>query len=204
MKPRLAALTTASVLFIAGCSEAPQDIPKKDVVPPQPVTGRNALYKMFNAARTWTLDVEVMNLRSIDMKEVKAERGKAAAWQATFVSARLSRQRPYTYSIIESEGNLHKGVFAGLEDSWSGPRGSVTPFVIAAVKTDSDEVYRAALKKGAEYDRKNPNKPISFLLEKTDRFPNPAWRVIWGQSAGTSNFSIFIDASTGLYLQTIH
>jgi hypothetical protein len=28
--------------------------------------------------------------------------------------------------------------------------------------------------------------------------------VIWGESAGTSNFSIFVDASTGQYLETIH
>jgi hypothetical protein len=203
MKLPLALLTTTTLLLVAGCSEPPAT-PKKDVTPLPPVTGRNALYKMFNAARSWSLDVEVLDLRSIDMKEVKVERGLSAAWQATFVSARLNRQRPYTYSIIESEGNLHKGVFAGLEDSWTGPHGASTPFVIAAVKTDSDEVYRTALKKGAEYDRKNPNKPIAFVLEKTDRFPNPAWRVVWGESVGTSNFSIFIDASTGLYLQTIH
>jgi hypothetical protein len=75
--------------------------------------------------------------------------------------------------------------------------------LIAAVKTDSDEVYQTALKKAADYEKKNPDKPISFLLEKTDRFPNPAWRVIWGESVGASNFSIFIDTSTGLYLQTM-
>ena len=86
---------------------------------------------------------------------------------------------------------------------WSGPHGTQKPFLIAAVKTDSDEVYKTALKKGADYDKKHPDMPIVFLLEKTDRFPNPAWRVIWGGSAGTSNFSIFVDASTALYLQTM-
>jgi hypothetical protein len=108
----------------------------------------------------------------------------------------------YTYSVIEAEGNLHKGVFAGLEENGAGPRG-LTPFLIAAVKTDSDEVYQTALKKAADYEKKNPDKPISFLLEKTDRFPNPAWRVIWGENIAASNYSIFIDASTGLYLQTM-
>lgn len=204
MKLPVALVATATLLLAAGCSEPPPAASKKDTTPLPLLTGRNALYRMFNPARMWSLDVEVLNLRSIDMKEAKVERGTAAAWQATFVSARLSRQRPYTYSIIESEGNLHRDVFAGLEDSWTGPHGASTPFPIAAVKTDSDEAFHVALKKAAEYDRKNPDKPISFLLEKTDRFPNPTWRVIWGESVGTSNYSIFIDASTGLYLQTAH
>jgi|SRR6266852_6093728 len=203
MKPLLLALAGTSLLLAPGCSEAPQKTEKKETAPPEPVKGRFALYQMFNSARGWSPDVQVLRLNSIDMPEVKRERGKAAAWQAYFVSAQLGRARSYTYSVIEAEGNLHKGVFAGLEESGSGPRSGNTPFIIAAVKTDSDEVYQTAAKKAVEYEKKNPGKPISFLLEKTDRFPDPAWRVIWGESVGTSNFSVFVDASTGAYLQTM-
>lgn len=203
MKTLLLALASASLLLLSGCSEAPQKTEKKETAPPEPVTGRRALYQMFNAARGWAPDVQILRLRSIDLPEVKRERGKAGAWEAYFVSAQLGRARSYTYSAIEAEGNLHKGVFAGVEESGSGPRGASTPFLIAALKTDSDEVYQTALKKAADYEKKNPDKVISFLLEKTDRFPSPAWRVIWGESVGASNFSIFVDASTGLYLQTM-
>jgi hypothetical protein len=202
MKTFLLATAAASLLFVSACSEAPQKAEKKDIAPPQPVKGRSALYQMFNAGRGWAPDIQVLRLRSIDMREVKAERGKSAVWEAYFVSPALGRARMYTYSVIEAEGNLHKGVFAGLEENGSGQRG-LTPFLIAAVKTDSDEVYQTALKKAADYEKKNPDKPISFVLEKTDRFPNPAWRVIWGENAAASNYSIFIDASTGLYLQTM-
>lgn len=203
MKTLLLGIAAAALLFVSGCSEAPQQAEKKVTAPPQPVKGRFALYQMFNAGRGWAPDIQVLRFRSIDMREVKAERGKSAVWEAYFVSAALGRARMYTYSVIEAEGNLHKGIFAGLEENWSGPRGPVTPFVIAAVKTDSDEVYQTALKKAADYEKKNPDKPIAFLLEKTDRFPNPAWRVIWGENVAASNYSIFIDASTGLYLQTM-
>ena len=112
--------------------------------------------------------------------------------------------RDSTYSVVESEGNLHKGVFAGLDQSWSGSSGVTKPFLMAAVKVDSDQAYRTALKKAAEYDKKNPGKPITFLLEANNKFPDTSWRVIWGESVGTSNFSIFVDASTGAYLETIH
>jgi len=202
MKCLLATLATASLLAFAGCSEAPPPEAKKEA-PPEPVKGRPALYQMYNAARSWAHDVQVLYLRSIDLPEVKRERGKAAAWEAKFVSQQLGRARIYTYSVIEAEGNLHKGMFAGLEEGWTGPRGPVTPFLIAALKTDSDEVYQTALKKAAEYDKKNPDKPIMFLLEKTDQFPDPSWRVIWGESAGTSNFSVYVDCSTGEYLKTL-
>ena len=203
MRLPLTACTAVTILFFCGCSEAPQKTEKKETAPAEPAKGRSALYQMFNTARGWAPDVQVLRLHSIELPDVKRERGKAAAWEAYFVSQQRGRARSYTYSVIEAEGNLHKGVFAGLEESWSGPRGSSTPFPIAALKTDSDEVFETALKKAADYEKKNPDKPISFLLEKTAQFPNPAWRVIWGESVGTSNFSIFVDASTGEFLQTM-
>ena len=148
MKLLLASVTVASLLIIPGCSDAPQPAEKKEVRPPEPVKGRTALYQMYNAARGWLPDVQVLMLKSIDLPEVKRERGKAAAWQAYFVSPGSGRARSYTYSVIESAGNLHQGVFAGLEES--GTHGGGTPFLIAAVKTDTDEVYQTALKKAAD------------------------------------------------------
>jgi hypothetical protein len=202
MKSLLLCLTATSLLLTPGCSDSTPG-EKKSEGPPQPVTGRFALFQMFNGARGWSPDVQVLELHSIHMSEVKSERGKAAAWQATFVSPQSARSRSYTYSVIEGAGNLHKGVFAGLEEGWSGHRGVATPFLIAALKTDSNEVLQTALKnpKVVEYDKKNAEKPISFMLEKTDRFPDPAWRVIWGESVGISSFSVFVDASTGAFLQ---
>ncbi len=204
MKNTFLAAAAVSLCFLMGCADtAPKPVEKKAVAPPQPIKGRSALYQMYGSARSWAPDAQILNLHSIDLPEVKKERGKAAAWQVTFVSPQLGRARSYTYSVVEAEGNLHKGVFAGQDEGWSGPRGVQKPFLIAAVKTDSDEVFETALKKAADYEKKNPDKNISFLLENTNRFPDPAWRVIWGESAGTSNFSIFVDASTGVYLQTM-
>jgi hypothetical protein len=202
MKSLLLCLTATSILLMPGCSDSKTVEPKSEA-PPQPVTGRFALFQMFNGARGWSPDVQVLELHSIQMSEVKSERGKAAAWQATFVSPQSARARSYTYSVIEGAGNLHKGVFAGLEEGWSGHRGVSTPFLIAALKTDSNEVLQTALKnpKVVEYDKKNAEKAISFILEKTDRFPDPAWRVIWGESVGTSSFSVFVDATTGIFQQ---
>ena len=194
----------ASVLLLAGCSEGPPSAEKKEAEKPlEPATGQSALYKMFQVARSWAPDAQVLKANSILLSQVpNPAPGTAPEWQATFVSATRSQARTYTYSIVEDLGNnLHKGVFAGLEEGWSGPRGVNQPFIIAAVKTDTDAAYKAALAQAADYDKKNPGKPITFLLEKTQKFPDPAWRVIWGESVGTSNFSIYVDASTGLFLE---
>ena len=192
------------LLLLAGCSSdtsAPQK--KVEVKPAEPVTGRQALQKMYVAARGWAPDIQPLKVTSILLPEVKAEPGKAAAWQAIFVSPSQGKARSYTYSVVESEGNLHQGVFGGTDQSWSGPSGSSKPFLMAAVKIDSDQAYQTALKKGADYDKKNPGKPINFLLELTSQFPDTTWRVIWGESVGTSNFSVFVDASTGGYLEIL-
>ena len=195
----------ALLLSLAGCStETPAPQKKAEEKPAEPVTGRQALQQMYIAARGWAADIQPIRVSSILLPEVKAVPGKAAAWQALFVSASQSKARTYTYSVVESEGNLHQGVFAGLDQSWSGSAGGVKPFLMAAIKVDSDQAYQTALKKGAEYDKKNPGKPIVFLLEANNKFPDVSWRVIWGESPGTSSFSIFVDASTGEYLETMH
>lgn len=196
------------VVLLTSCSDTPEKKEEKaaePVKPPEPVAGKYALYQMYTAARgALGADIEPVQLKSVRLADVKAEPGKSGAWQVTFVSARAQKARSYTYSIIESEGNLHKGVFAGQDESYSGGGRGPKPFPMAAVKTDTDAAYETAKKKAVEYEKKNPDKPITFLLEKTDKYPDPTWRVIWGESVGTSNFSVLIDASTGEYLQTLH
>ena len=151
---------------------------KKEPEKLEPATGQSALYKMYQMARSWAPDAQVLKMNSILLSEVPdVPPGTAAAWQATFTSAARSQARSYTYSIVESQGNLHKGVFAGLEEGWSGPRSGNTPFLMLAVKIDTDAAYKTALANGgAEYDKKNPGKPISLLLEKVTKHPDPVWR----------------------------
>jgi hypothetical protein len=135
---------------------------------------------------------------------VKEEKGTAGAWEAIFVSASKAKSRTYTYSAVEAEGNLHEGVFAGLEESYSGPRGAGLPFPIAAIKTDSDQAYDAAAEKSQDYIKKHADMHIAYILEKTSRFPDLTWRVIWGESVSASDYSVFVDASTGKYLEKAH
>jgi hypothetical protein len=197
-------LLLAAAFLLAGCSE-PVAEKKAPEPPPEPLTGQSALYKMFQVARSWAPDAQVLKCSSMNLPEVKAKPGTAGAWEATFVSAAKGTARPYTYSIVEQQPNLHKGVFAGPEGGFSGSSGVNKPFPIIAVKVDTDAAYDTSLKNGgADYDKKNPGKTITVMLEKITKYPDPVWRVIWGESPSTSNFSVYVDASTGQFQEKLH
>ncbi|MBV6432991.1 MAG: hypothetical protein IANPNBLG_03147 [Bryobacteraceae bacterium] len=197
-------LLIPALLAAFGCSEAPKEAAakKEPAKPPEPVTGRYAFYQMFPAARAWAVDVQPIQITSIPLKDVPAAKGKYGAWQCVFVSPGKGRMKTYSYSVIEAGGSLHQGVFALPDERFSGSLGQAKPFLVAALKIDSDEAYETAVKKSEDYMKKFPNTPIMFQLELTPRFPDPAWRVIWGESVGSSNHSIFVDATTGAYLAT--
>lgn len=199
-------LFTSAVILLSGCSPAskPATAAKEEVKKePVPLTGRNAFFKVYVTARSWAPDVQCLSVNSIPLADVKPEPGKSGAWQVTVVSPSKLRKRTYTWSAIEAEGNLHEGVFAGQEEAYT-PNTKVRPFLIAALKTDTDAALKVAQEKSADYVKRNPDMRINFLLELGDKHPNPAWRVIWGDSVGTSGHSVFVDASTGEYLETRH
>jgi len=194
------------VLLLSACSEAPKTAEKTKAPekPPEPLTGRQAFQMMYPQARGWAPDAQPLELRSISLSQVKPEKGKAGGWQAIFVSASLGKARTYTYSAVEAEGNLHEGVFAGIAEDYTPGRGSSLPFLPAALKIDSDQAYDVAAQKSQDYIKKNPNKVISYLLELNKRFPDPTWRVIWGESVSSSDYSVFVDATTGMLLEKMH
>jgi hypothetical protein len=70
-------------------------------------------------------------------------------------------------------------------------------------KADTDVVWETALKHGTDYNSKNPDIPITYTLGM-DRGTDPVWRVMWGQSAGESSFSVLVDASTGEFVRILH
>jgi hypothetical protein len=204
---KLPLLLGGLLLFLTACSEQPATTQTKEPAkPPEPLTGQSALFKMYQVARTWDPRALVLKLESAHLPEIPEVPGKAGMWDATFTSPDQGRSHTYTFSLIDQLPNLHKGVFQVADEVFSGKKGVTQPFLIAAVKTDTDAAYETAKSqpKAIEYDKKFPGKMITLLLEKNDRFPEPVWRIIWGESVGTSNFSVFVDASTGGFLEIMH
>src|SRR5580704_15117560 len=93
------------LLAVTGCSSAPEPKPAEKK-PPEPVTGLHALYGMYQHARPWAQDLQVVSCRSIAISQVKAVPGKAAAWQAVFASQSLGQKRTYTSSVYDASATL--------------------------------------------------------------------------------------------------
>jgi hypothetical protein len=192
------------ILFLSACSDAPKTAEEKQPPkPPEALTGREAFQRMYPQARGWAPDAQPLQISSLNLAQVKADKGKAGVWQVIFVSLSLGKAKTYTWSAVEADGNVHEGVFGGQQEDYT-PRGDASPFPISAIKVDSDEAYATAAKESADYIQKNPDKPVMYLMELSKRFADVTWRVIWGASVGTSDYSVFVDGTTGKYLERMH
>ena len=195
------------LLALAGCSEAPRPAEKaetpKPAAPAEPVDGQKAFFQTYVAARSWAVDTEGLLLQSVDIPEVKSQDGKFGAWRATFVSPSKQRVAVFNFSAVQSSGKFLKGVFQDHEEGYS--KGREKPWPVSALKTSSAKVYEIAIerKETKEYLKKNPDKQVMMVLEHTNRHPNLAWRVIWGESVSRSDFSVFVDASSGDFLEVM-
>lgn len=192
-----------AALALTACSESPAPEVKTKAPAPTPlaITGRQAFQMTYPQARIWAPDCQPLRIRSLNLPNPKSADGKAGAWEILWVSAAKGKQRVFTWSAVEADGNLHKGVYGGLEDNWRGPQGQEKPFAVAALKVDTPEAYQTAFSKSSDYLKKPGAKPqVTFLCEYTPRFPDPVWRVLWGDSVSSAQWSVFVDASTGTFL----
>ncbi|MCP5109487.1 MAG: hypothetical protein GY953_01485 [bacterium] len=190
------------LLFTPACEQAPQQVAQTEPEPPpEPVEGQKAFYPMYVAARSWAPDAQGLRLECVNIPEVAANGARCGAWRATFVSPAKRRTVVFNYSVVESSGKLRKGVFRDHEEGYS--EGRAKPWPPVALKITSVKALEVAMerKETKEYVKKNPEVPIFFVLEQTNRHSSLAWRVVWGESISRSAFSVFVDASTGNYLE---
>ena len=128
----------ALLSILSGCSDQTTTTKKEPEKPPEPISGLSAVYKMYQMARTWAPDAQVLNMSSAHVEGIPESPGKAGVWTGTFTSANLGRAREFDFSIVEQLPTLHKGTFGGPESAFSGSKGESKPFLIAAVKVDTD------------------------------------------------------------------
>ena len=73
------------ILFLSACSDAPKTAEEKQPPkPPEVLTGRQAFQRMYPQARGWAPDAQPLQISSLNLAQVKADQGKAGAWQVIF------------------------------------------------------------------------------------------------------------------------
>lgn len=189
-----------AIALLTACSSAPTEVAQEEPPPPpEPITGRQAFQSTFVTARGWAADAEPVRIRNFNLLEPASVDGKAGAWEVTYASASMGAVRAFTWSSVEAQG-LNKGVYGGQTASWA-PGGRDPQFQSSLLGVDTPELLETAKEHATEYlESEGEKPPVTFLLETTSRFPNPVWRVMWGDSVGTAQFSVFLDATTGDYL----
>ena len=102
MKSRYLLTIVPIVMMFSACSEAPQKtVEKAPEAPPEPVTGNSVFFQLYAAGRGWAGDLQPLRYNSIALPQVKKVPGKAAAWQALFVSPQKHGARTVAISIPE-------------------------------------------------------------------------------------------------------
>jgi hypothetical protein len=186
------------ILLLSSCSDTSTETKKEPEKPPAPVTAQSAFVFTYPAARAWAGDSLPIRIRSINLADVPSDNGKAGAWEISYVSASREEARIYTWSAIEASETLHKGIFGGKPQTWNASNGQQKPFMASDFHIDAPKALEAATTAAKPYLDKPGTKPaVNFLLEFTPRFPDPVWRVMWGETAGSAEFTVFVDATTG-------
>ncbi len=201
MSKKIWAVPALALCVLSSCSSSPSEKKAEAPKPPaEPVTGLTGIYRCFGPTRQWAQDILVLRAQNLHIAGKTAPPGLAYAWRTEFVSPSKQRVKTCTYSTVAAEG-IMEGVFNSGDDRFNGPTKTAQPFVIQAVKKDTDAIWKAAAEKSADYVKKNPDAPITMLLEFSDRNPVAAWRVLWGMSVGGSPYSVFVDATNGTFLK---
>src|ERR1700735_5762968 len=93
------------ILFLSACSEAPKTAQEKQPPkPPEVLTGRQAFQRMYPQARGWAPDAQPLEIRSVNLAQVKADQGKAGAWEGGFVLPSLWEAEKKTHFGLGGEG----------------------------------------------------------------------------------------------------
>jgi len=188
MKKLFVAILAAGLM--AGCSSEPSK-PTTAATPqskaPEAITGSSAFYKCYISARGWAPDAQPYLAESAG---TKSRDGKAGEWRVGFASPSLHSTKFYTWS----NGDISHGV----DDTYSPTNSSTQIFNVQFLKVDTDKASAVAQQNGGEkLLEKEPDTPVSYLLDWNRQTNELVWHVIYGTDRDTAKLRVAVNASTG-------
>src|ERR1700741_1521154 len=190
----------ALALLTACNSEAPKkaETAKPQPKPPELLTGRSAIQKLYISAHGWGPDARPYRLESTPNADSNGHDGKSAIWHAGFASVAQRGTKPYTWSGFGTD----RGVNPGIEDTYNPSNASTTAFDIAFLKTDSDKAFEVAQQHGGDKIlAKAPDTPVLYILEWDHVTNELIWHVIYGESRDNAKPKVAVNATSGDFLR---
>lgn len=205
-----------ALAVLVGCNSSNQKTQSSNETKPAPaapafqstfLTGREALQKMYIAARTWAPDAKPYTLQSIATKEDNGQDGKAGIWGAGFASPSKGKMKVFSWSGLNSPDAPEPGVSSRPEDTYSPANTSTSVFDMAYLKIDSGgpeetTAFAVAEKHGGDkLTKKDKDTKVYYTLTWIGRENKLMWRVLYGDQT-QPKLAIDVDASTGAFIKT--
>jgi hypothetical protein len=209
-KANLPLIAAFLLSLLVGCSSEPQKSAEnkpgasenKPAFQPTYETGREALQKMYIAARSWSIDAKPYRLQSQATKDANGQDGKSGIWQAGFASPAKLQLKLFTWSGLNAEDAPEPGINSRPADTYNAANTSTQIFDIAFLKIDSPQAFEEAQKHGGDkLIKKSPDTQVFYDLEWDGRMNKLYWRVLYGASRNQPTLAVDVDASTGLFVK---
>ena len=201
MKILFLSLSLIALVMIAGCSSN-QPAEKPQPKPTEFQTGRTIFQQLYVAAHGWARDAQPIRLQSQVTPGDKDRDGKSAVWTGYFGSPNLRGVKFYTWSGTDAPDFSERGISPGRMDTYNPSNTSTAIFDVRFLKIDSDQAFAVAQKHGGEKVlQKNPDTPVSYILDWNQGANTLNWHVIYGPSRGDAKLVIDVDASTAAFVR---
>jgi hypothetical protein len=190
----------ALALMTACSSEAPKnaETAKPQPKPPEVLTARSAIQKLYISAHGWGADARPYRLESTPNADSNGRDGKSAIWHAGFASVAQRGTKPYTWAGSGTD----RGVNPGIEDTYNPSNASTTAFDIGFLKIDSDKAFEVAQQHGGDKIlAKAADTPVLYILEWDRVNSQLIWHVIYGNSRADAKLKVAVSATTGEFLR---
>ncbi|MGO9403755.1 MAG: hypothetical protein ACLPVW_09840 [Terriglobales bacterium] len=193
MKELVVAVAILAAGLMSGCSSEPgkpATTEKPQVKAPEVITGSGAFYKCYVSARGWAGDVQPYRVESHASADFKGHDGKAEEWRVGFASPSQHATKPYTWE----NGDISHGV----DDTYSPTNSSTQVFNVQFLKVDTDKAFAVAQQHGGDkLLEKEPDTPVSYVLDWNRQKGQLVWHVIYGTDPETAKLRVAVNASTG-------
>ncbi|HLH08111.1 MAG TPA: PepSY domain-containing protein [Terriglobales bacterium] len=204
-RPAAFVLVIVSLLVLFDCTSEPKK-PAEEAAskPAEPTlyTGREAIYKMYVAARSWQADALPFRLESQPTKDVTGKDGRYAVWRASFGSPGHRVAKTYSWSGIKEDDAPDPGISFGAEDSYNPSNTSTRTFDLAFFKVDSDKAVEVASQHGGEkLLKQNASLPLICVVEWSAQENKLMWHVEYGGTGNEAKLRVLVDATTGEFLK---
>jgi hypothetical protein len=193
MKKLVFAVAILAAGLMSACSSepskpAPAETPQPKA--PEAITGSSAFYKCYISARGWAPDAQPYRAESGAAADFKGRDGKAGEWRVGFASPSQHAIKTYTWA----NGDISHGV----DDTYSPANSSTQIFNVQFLKVDTDKAFTVAQQHGGEkLLQKEPDTPVTYVLDWNRQTNELLWHVIYGTDRDTAKLRVAVNASTG-------